>query len=452
MNELLLDQGTFVLTSLQIIHLCCHGVDYMCNSSTTEKYWNSLLATPWMTWKVMLGSLRRPNAKRLVPVQIAFAFSCNRMQAAACDQCMQDPCTCASADGSNGEQRKRARVTEIESKDGDTVEETEDTATVMEERIPLPEWCHTAQWTLLPRTPEQIAWCSSEDAAEDSDGKFVVLPEAANVNPRRRAIVTLPSGAVMACMVSVLVKYCPTLRDKASDLLTNVIQLRYQPERSWSDEDVLGFFSLLHKFNTDQDAIQNSIVDPAWSALATALGIKEYVEFCQQTIQKKLEAGPPKVRDVARLARSTPPRSIQEITWKWIAAYRQFTDEETWRQSCLSYFLPMKFSLFRQYWAAEQRPRIAEMFSGSDLFALAYSRWNCWRQGTCDLSSCYRTIVRDIMTRSTCSIMSRRLALESQQAGGQENKLRRSQLGRSVSVSSPWIAGHLMLLKSRHLI
>src|SRR5690554_5204182 len=80
---------------------------------------------------------------------------------------------------------------------------------------------------LLPRTEVDGDDDSSADGCGGEDKNIVVLPEAENLSAKRRALVSLPSGKLLACMGSVLVKYCSALEGQGPQLLTNVVHIDY---------------------------------------------------------------------------------------------------------------------------------------------------------------------------------------------------------------------------------
>src|SRR5690606_37308539 len=70
-------------------------------------------------------------------------------------------------------------------------------------------------------------------------------------------------GRLLVCMGSVLVKSCTELAESDADLRRSVVCLQYlQGNNAWSDEEVIEFFSWLHRRGESQQCW----ISPAWLA------------------------------------------------------------------------------------------------------------------------------------------------------------------------------------------
>lgn len=197
----------------------------------------------------------------------------------------------------------------------------------------------------------------------------VVLPEAWDVPSKRRTWVRLPSGNPLACTISVLVEYCSVLRPQATRLVSDVVYLNYEPNSElWTDEDVMSFFSALHKDRVHLKHLARLCLRPTKHALSVALGITQYLNLCQTTIDSALALG---------------IMVVPSKRWDWMKVYRQTTSHDKWLRDCLEFLLHLHKVHFREYMHPSEAGAMLELFAPTDIVAVLYSRRKHWQIGKC---------------------------------------------------------------------
>jgi hypothetical protein len=190
---------------------------------------------------------------------------------------------------------------------------------------------------------------------EDIDG-VVVLPEAECISPHRRALVTLPSGNLLACKAALLAFSCSTLRPNPSALLSSVVHMEYQPSAEvWNDEEVTSFLLMLHQHDDDQAEFDLSNARPFWQPLCATLGVQGL-----------------RLEELLRVGLCKSELTVDDA-WKWMAIYRQHSDPLNWKQKYLTELATRSVAHFTLLISAESREKLLSVFDVKDVLAVCYS-------------------------------------------------------------------------------
>lgn len=189
---------------------------------------------------------------------------------------------------------------------------------------------------------------------EAKDAEEVVLPEAEAVASERRIRVLLPSGKILRCSGSVMIRHSPLLRKHAAELLCGILHLEYGPPEAFRDQDVVGFISMLHQQILGiQDSSRGQPVQ--WYALQHALGVSLDLFFDQ-------------------LFPDTTPAARDAFLR--IGVLQLFcADDKRWREPFLELLATIPAESLKEFLSAEYRPTLKEILRPEDLIAIAYSRW-----------------------------------------------------------------------------
>lgn len=192
-----------------------------------------------------------------------------------------------------------------------------------------------------------------------------VLSEANEFAAGHRALIVLPSGAVLEVDASVLLCYCHALRPYAADVLEKVLWPTYfSASVPWRDIWIEDLFETLHRDRLQADSlyIEGISMYPSQGILIAAFGI---------------EAAAPHFRRIAldMVSGTGRPASVAaDNLFKWIHSYQLLTPNYDALLNTLAQLHCEQFELLLKLeW---HRKQFLDVFTAEEIVELAHARWN----------------------------------------------------------------------------